>query len=186
MGESGPGHPLNPGSMQMQQEARPADRSDTQPPILLASPALWPPRIPRSQAGSWMRLRDLVLTLLAWIVYLWILRKPIVACIAWLSPSTGEYLKETVDVSFSVHLQPYLLVAAGLVTWLTLAGLGRRQHLRSQVGTGQEVAPLPAEAQFAARGVQASAMPAWREMRCLQVTFDNEGRITRMAPANGQ
>jgi len=170
----------------MQQQVRPTEHSGVQPPILLAPPTPWPPGIPRTQASGWMRLRDLVLTLLAWVAYLWILRKPLVACIGWLSPRAGAYLEGIVDVSFSVHLQPYLLVAAGLVAWLALAGLGRRHHLRSQAGTGQEVAALPPEAHFAARGLQASALPAWREPRCLQVAFDDEGRITGVAPGHGE
>ncbi|MEJ8857327.1 poly-beta-1,6-N-acetyl-D-glucosamine biosynthesis protein PgaD [Variovorax robiniae] len=168
----------------MQQETQPADRGETQPPILLAAPALWPPRIPRTQARWWMRLRDMVLTLLAWMAYLWILRRFLVAGIAWLSPAAGEYLRGVIDVSYVVHLQPYLWVAAGLVIWLALAGLGHRRHLRSQGGTGQEVPPLSPEAHFAARGVQASASTAWREARCLQVAFDAEGRITGVAPCS--
>jgi poly-beta-1,6-N-acetyl-D-glucosamine biosynthesis protein PgaD len=145
---------------------------------VLGPPAHWPPRIPRSRAPWWMRVRDLVLTIAAWLVYLWILREFLVLGIAWVSPALGARLKQVIDVDFSVDLRPYAWIAAGLVVWLAITGVLRRHYLRQQPSAENTVPMLPPEEQFAAAGVPVSQLQTWRESRCLHVQHGQEGRIS--------
>ncbi|MDM0018458.1 poly-beta-1,6-N-acetyl-D-glucosamine biosynthesis protein PgaD [Variovorax saccharolyticus] len=143
----------------------------------LAPPSDWPPRILRARTQWWMRLRDLALTLLAWIIYLWFLREPVIAGIAWLSPTAGTYLEQVIEVPMAVDLRPYLWMAAGLMAWLGLAGLYQGRRLRQQPDSEREVPPLPPDAQFAAAGVTLPEQALWRQARCLRVEYDMHGRV---------
>ncbi|MDL9997509.1 PgaD family protein [Variovorax sp. J22P240] len=150
---------------------------DGEPPVGPAPPQQWPPRIPRTHAPWWMRIRDLVLTIAVWLAYLWILRKPIVIVIGWFSPGLEAFLRKKIDIAFTVDLRPYVWIAAVLVAWLVLSGVLRRRDLSRQVDAEHNVPPLPPEQHFAIAGVLVSKLPVWRESRCLRVHFD-EGRIT--------
>ncbi|MDM0034206.1 hypothetical protein QTI33_18880 [Variovorax sp. J22P271] len=143
----------------------------------LAPPPDWPPRILRARTQWWMRLRDLAMTSLAWIIYLWFLREPVVAGIGWLSPTAGTCLEKMIQVPLAVDLGPYLWLAAGLMAWLGLAGLCQGRRLRQQPGRDREVPPLLPDAQFAAAGVALSEQPLWRGARCLRVDYDMHGRV---------
>ncbi|MDM0073713.1 poly-beta-1,6-N-acetyl-D-glucosamine biosynthesis protein PgaD [Variovorax sp. J2P1-59] len=155
-----------------------ADQIDKPLPLRLVPPSQWPPRILPAAAPWWMRLRDLVLTLLAWMAFLWLLRGPVVAAVVWLSPSARVYLERWIDVDFAVDLRPYLWVAGGFVVALAFAGVWQRHHLRRQPSADQDVAALQPDAQFAAAGLSASDLSLWREARRLHVLYDGEGRIT--------
>jgi poly-beta-1,6-N-acetyl-D-glucosamine biosynthesis protein PgaD len=150
---------------------------DTERPPVLASPPLWPPRIPQTLAPWWIRLRDLLLTLLAWLAYLWILRNPVFACIAWLSPSWGAYLQTVFGKVTNIDIRPYLWIAAGLVAWIVTNGLLRRHRLRQEASPDHAVPALPPEEQFAAAGVPASQVSWWQGARHLHVDHDAQGRI---------
>ncbi|TDN67016.1 poly-beta-1,6-N-acetyl-D-glucosamine synthase [Paraburkholderia sp. BL10I2N1] len=150
---------------------------DGELPVKLVLPLQWPPWIPPAQAPWWMRFRDLVLTIAAWLAYLWILREPLVVFIGWLHPGLGVLLRKMVDVGFEVDLVPFLWVAAVLIAWITLFGVFRRQTLSRQPDALHAVPALPPEPHFGAAGVPVSQLPVWREARCLHVHYD-EGRIT--------
>ena len=160
-----------------------ADPQDRGTAPLLAPPTHWPPRIPRTQASWWKRLRDLVLTLLAWLAYLWILREPVIACIGWLSPTLGARLEQVIEVAFTLNLWPYPWIAAGLVTWIALWGVRHRRRLQQQASGDHDVPALLPEAQFATAGVPGSELSVWRGARCLHVQYDTEGRITGATPS---
>ena len=84
----------------------PRNPRDTESAPVLGPPPHWPPRIPRTRAPWWMRVRDLVLTIVAWLVCLWILREFVVMGIAWLSPTLGARLKQVIHVTFDLELRP--------------------------------------------------------------------------------
>ena len=155
------------------------DGADDRSPPPLRPPPDWPPRIRRARTQWWMRLRDLAMTWLAWMTYLWFLREPVIACLAWLSPSAGAYLETWIEVPLAVDLRPFLWLAAGLMAWLGLAGLSRWRRLRQQPSRDREVAPLLPGEQFAAAGVARPDQPLWREARCLRVQLDTQGRVLR-------
>ncbi|HSV57260.1 MAG TPA: poly-beta-1,6-N-acetyl-D-glucosamine biosynthesis protein PgaD [Variovorax sp.] len=156
----------------------PRDLRDTGSAPVLGPPPHWPPRIPRSRAPWWMRARDLVLTIVAWLVFLWILREFVVVAIAWLSPAMGARLKQVVDIGFNVDLRPFLWIAAGLVASLAVIGVLRRHYLRQQPLAENTVQALPPEEQFEAAGVPVSQLAQWQGARCLHVQHGQDGRIS--------
>jgi len=123
------------------------------------------------------RVRDVLLTILAWLAYVVILRKPIVNIIAWASPSLGESLKEVVGIDYAVDTVPYLWIASGLVLVLVLSGVTRRADLRRVPSTSQDVSPLPPDTQFDAASVPLAQRENWRAARCLHVRHDSDGQI---------
>jgi hypothetical protein len=92
-------------------------------------------------------------------------------------PRLGTFLRETVDVEFTVDLWPFVWVAAVLVAWIASFGVLHRQDLSRQAHAEHDVPALPPEPHFEAAGVPVSQLPLWREARCLRVHYE-EGRIT--------
>jgi len=148
----------------------------------LATSLMWPPLILWTHVPLLVRARDLLLTLLAWLVYVVILRKPIVNLITWISPSVGARLEGAIPIDYAVDTTPYLWIASALVLWLVLSGLRRRGDLRRLPSADQNLPPLLPDAQFEAAGVPIAQQGIWRDARCLHVRHDGDGRIeTRRA-----
>ncbi|WP_177142769.1 hypothetical protein [Variovorax sp. YR216] len=119
----------------------------------------------------------MLLTLLAWLAYVVILRKPIVGFIAWVSPSLGARLEEVIPIDYSVDTTPYLWLATGLVLLLIVNGVRRRGYLRRAPSADHDVPPLSPEAQFESAGVPVAQLGEWRSARCLHVRHGADGRI---------
>jgi len=153
---------------------------EIEPPFVLAPPPCWPPRVHQEVAPWWVRLRDLVLTLLAWLAYLWILRDPVLASIAWLSPSLAAHLTAVFGEVPNIDVQPYLWVATGLVAWLFLSGMLRRRRLQSKASLDNVAQKLPPEDQFAAAGVPLAQVALVHAARRLCIDHDEQGRIVRV------
>jgi poly-beta-1,6-N-acetyl-D-glucosamine biosynthesis protein PgaD len=154
--------------------------TDGDAPSLFVSPTSWPPRIPASFAPGRIRIRDFVLTLMAWLVYAWILRQPVVALVTWLSPSTGAVLERIFGVTLGIDIRPFLWIAAGLVAWLVSIGVLQKQRLRRQPSLDNVVPALPLEDQFAAAGVPYAQIALLHGSRRLRIDHDEQGRIVRI------
>ena len=152
--------------------ASPADA----PPALVKSPA-WPPLLHPGHLPLPTRLRDLLLTLLAWVACVLIMRKPIVDLVAWLNPELGTRLRALIPTDYMVDTRPYLWIAGALVVVLVLNGISRRQYLRRAPSADQTVPPLAPQAQFDCAGVPAGQRDAWRGARRLLVRHAADGRI---------
>lgn len=159
----------------------------------------WPPVIPRMRAPWWLRVRDTVLTLVAWLVLLWVLRDALLSLVAGVSPEaaarTAAWLESRLSPLFG-HLVPvaprvfwrelsdFLYAALAFVAWLAVWGWLNRERLQRQPpGPGAPAlrsdpspAALPASAHFAAAGVQPGAAQ-WQHARRLHVQFDDAGRV---------
>lgn len=146
------------------------------PPALVSSPA-WPPLLHPRHLPPLARLRDLLLTLLAWVVCVLVMRKPIVDLVAWLSPELGAHLRALIPAEFTVDTGPYLWIAGALVVVLVLNGIARRQYLRRVPSADQVVPPLPPQAQFDRAGVPVEQRDAWRGARRLLVRHAADGRL---------
>ncbi|MEJ8815893.1 hypothetical protein WKW77_32860 [Variovorax ureilyticus] len=157
--------------------AQSASLAQADGPPELAAPLMWPPLILWTHVPLLVRVRDLLLTLLAWLVYVVILRKPIVNLVTWISPSVGSWLKEVVTIDYALDTTPYLWIASGLVLWLVLSGVRRRGDLRRLPSADQHLQPLAADAQFEAAGVPLAQQGDWRNARGLRVRHDRDGQI---------
>lgn len=163
--------------MQPMTPAPDASPAHTDGPPELETSLVWPPRIMWTQVPLPTRVRDVLLTILAWLAYVVILRKPIVNIIAWASPSLGASLKEVIGIDYAVDTVPYLWIASGLVLVLVLSGVRRRADLRRVPNASQDVPSLSPGAQFDAAGVPLAQRGSWRDARCLHVRHDRDGQI---------
>jgi poly-beta-1,6-N-acetyl-D-glucosamine biosynthesis protein PgaD len=153
---------------------------DAEAPPVPAAPLSWPPRIPASFAPGWIRIRDLVLTLVAWAAYVWILREPVIAGVNWLSPSAGAALKQTFGVTPDIDIRPFLWIAAGLVAWLVVIAMLEKPRLQRQPSPDNVTPALSPDDQFAAAGVPAAQVAVCRGAGRLRVDHDARGRIVRI------
>jgi poly-beta-1,6-N-acetyl-D-glucosamine biosynthesis protein PgaD len=128
-----------------------------------------------------IRLRDQVLTLLAWAVYLEIMYKPVLGGIAWLGSGLGvRHLLQVVEVEWTIDVRPHLWIALVLVVWIVVIGASRKRHLQRQASPENRVPALSPEEQFASTGVPVSQVSLWQGARRLRVHHDEQGRISRV------
>ena len=137
----------------------------------------WPPLIKAATVPRWMRLRDAVLTLTMWVLFVIILQAEVVAFV-------GEFLESlgliNVDTgrdwdAFFRHLLPFLEAAAGLVAaFLTTVPFTLRRGYRG-LKLPQPV-PLPLADEAVRAGMAAADLTAARGLRIAVVHFEPDGR----------
>ena len=172
----------------------PGDRS------VAAGRAPWPPLIPASRAPRWMRVRDALLTLLAWLFFAWVMRNALLVVLELVEPGLGA---AAVDW-FNTHLaawfgrigvpspqrfwhdfRGYAFTVALFVLWICAFAFVNRGYLRR----GAPVAGMPLGAQFVppeplrdhTRSADVEMTAAWRALppgtRRLRLGFDASGAV---------
>jgi hypothetical protein len=148
-------------------------------------PIAWPPIVKGGKIPPLMKVRDLLLTLLAWAVLLYFMRN------LWIF--SYEYCKDIIlnmDTSgiadwslIWTRIAPFLMVASLLVLWIVIIGSLRRRAIRS-TGLIQGKASLrTVQQQFPFRqidlallakrfGVEKSQLEEWQKMRTVDITVD--------------
>jgi len=146
----------------------------------------WPPIVKGIQIPFVMKLRDLVLTLMAWALLMYFMHD--------LWALIYEYIKDTIlkiDASNLVdwlsiwtRIAPFFYVASLLVLWVLILGSLRRRAIRSAglikgmnaLRTVQQQFPLKhLELDLLAKrfGVEKSQLAQWQSMRTVDVSVDN-------------
>ena len=171
-----------------------ADRSTAAP---------WPPVIPASRAPWPLRVRDALLTLVAWAVFAWLMRNALlvavyavapdvaVAAMAWFNDHLAPWFGE-IDIpapaQFWKDFSGYAVLVALFMGWICVwAGFNRRLLARRVPGAGELLGSQyaqPAALLPHTRSADVEKTEAWRALRRaprrLLVAFDDAGAVERV------
>lgn len=134
----------------------------------------WPPIIENAYLPWWARARDIVMTLLAWSLLVWLLRG---LFIVWIYAAldvlgiehptgpwpTGKLMRDTV---------PFLVLVALLIVWLVLFLVVRWQLLTDTRAAASQPGPLPDEEQTRAFGISPAVRNELQQSRIVTVSMD--------------
>jgi|AATO01.1.fsa_nt_gi hypothetical protein len=140
----------------------------------------WPPLICGAKVPIRVRLRDLLLTVLAWALMGYLMRDTLRLTYDFLRPPPFEFtnLSPPAWLELWGRLQPFAHFVAVLVLRLLFSARMDGRRMRATASLPQAV-PLSLAAQAAAAcRLDATTLAAWREARMLVVQFDAEGRVT--------
>ncbi|HSW82647.1 MAG TPA: PgaD family protein [Usitatibacter sp.] len=143
----------------------------------------WPPLIRADRVPAWVRVRDLVLTVAAWVLLAYWVRGALLLIWDWLSYPFFElstYPAPDWSRIWST-LAPFLAISALLAAWLVFWAARRRTILTRRRSVAQP-SPLDPEMHAARFGLRASDALALREARIATVRFDANGTIMPPGP----
>jgi poly-beta-1,6-N-acetyl-D-glucosamine biosynthesis protein PgaD len=143
----------------------------------------WPPVLEGQRLPWLIRLRDLVLTGMAWWALLWLLRD-------WLDLLSTQVLggllppgweKGKVDLPLLMsRLRFFLLIAAVIIGWLLLRALRDLNRIRA-AGLVPQPPPLPLEEQAQRFDLNPETAAEARRHKVMNVWFRDDGTIERFA-----
>lgn len=138
----------------------------------------WPPVITGSRLRRWMVFRDVVLTILAWILLGWLLRDVIFLIYDFLRHPIFEL---TTAQPPDLHmlwgrLQYFIILSASLVAALSLWAFVNRDRLAAATKYDQP-SPLTIAEQSWRFGVAESAVEEARDFKIANVNFREDGTV---------
>jgi PgaD-like protein len=147
--------------------------------VIELKPTEWPPLIHGRGVPAWARVRDVVLTLLAWVVLAWVLRDGLELTVDYLSPPRFEFsnLSPPNLLELVARLSGFLYFIGLLFAWLIFWAVARGRRLRLNAAVAQPLA-LSLEKQSADFDLATTTIAPWRDARVLVVQFDAEGRVS--------
>jgi poly-beta-1,6-N-acetyl-D-glucosamine biosynthesis protein PgaD len=139
----------------------------------------WPPMIGTAHQPAWIRVRDVLLTVLAWVALGWMLATPL--ALAWdfflVDPVFAFSKHQSVDWRAKwLLLRPFAIAAALLVVWILFWALLRARALGTR---SAQPSPAPlALADHAARwGLKPQVVQTWRVPKVALARFDDAQRL---------
>ena len=138
----------------------------------------WPPVIRSGHAPGWTRARDVLLTVLAWMLLAWWFRGAIALVADYLTHPMFELTMPEPDWDrIWRRLSPYLAVTALFSAWLLFFAAYRGPVLSRQIATEAQPEPLPLGQHAERYGLGAADVEALRELRVATVGVGKDGRI---------
>ena len=143
-----------------------AGRRPAEPPIILT-------RVP-----AWMRARDVLLTLGAWLLIGYFLREGLYLAYDYFRAPIFELTTATAPDWGELwgRLRGFVLLAAMLVAWITFWALDSRARL--QATHSPQPQPLTDSSHAARLGLSDAQLAAWREAKVQTVDIDPARHIT--------
>ncbi len=139
-------------------------------------PPVEPPLI-RTQIPAWMQVRDVLLTLGAWLLVGYLLRNGLYFAYDFFRAPIFELTTATTPdwAELWNRLRGYVLVAAALVTWITFWAFDSRARL--QATHSPQPAPLAADSHAARVGLSEAQLAAWRRAKVQTVDIDPQQQV---------
>jgi poly-beta-1,6-N-acetyl-D-glucosamine biosynthesis protein PgaD len=141
----------------------------------------WPPIITSRKVGPIIRVRDAILTVIAWIVLVVLLWDLCALLWDYFSYPVFE-LSRTHSLNqqaFVDRIGRFALLSLLLVLWLTFWGFVRRNELRRTLDP-RPVSPLSLSEHAAIFGMSPETIEAWRQSQVVVVQFDASNRLANV------
>jgi poly-beta-1,6-N-acetyl-D-glucosamine biosynthesis protein PgaD len=142
-------------------------------------PTPWPPLIHGADVPDWVRVRDVVLTLLAWLLLAWVLREGLELTIDYLSPPRFQFTNMSPPnlLELAARLSGFLIFIGALIAWLLFWAAVRGGQLRASAPVPQPPG-LPLAEQAADFALAQETIAPWHQAKVLVVHFDAAGRVS--------
>jgi hypothetical protein len=132
----------------------------------------WPPLITRTDIPRWIRIRDVLLTVMAWILLGWILRDVLYLAYDYLRAPLFILTGRHPDIGQRLNrLHIFAAMSLALIACLCLMALIRRRRLRAMTYSPQPP-PLTVAEQAAWAGMEESAVVHARGLKIAVVQAD--------------
>jgi poly-beta-1,6-N-acetyl-D-glucosamine biosynthesis protein PgaD len=141
----------------------------------------WPPLVGTDNIPALILIRDTALTLGAWLMFAYLLRKPILLILDYLRYPMLELTASSAPDwnRLWIQLQPYALYIGWLMVWIMFWGIVRRKTLSASAPKPQPPA-LTTEEHASALNLNAQNLRVWQGSRNQIVHFDEKGNITKV------
>ena len=145
----------------------------------------WPPIIHSDAVSIWIRLRDIVLTVGAWLIIgltihnlLWLvfdyLSDPIFQLTTIAPPNWSAIWRK---------MSGFIYIALGLIAWICLLASLRSNLIKST----QFIKTLPAAVEMRELEIELGVLPEdvehWHELRTVQVFINSDNRVYKIIPS---
>ncbi len=142
-------------------------------------PLPWPPLVSADRVPVSIRVRDTVLTWLAWLAFAWLLRDAALLLHDWSREPFGQltYLEAPDWPVLWLRLRPFMQLAGLLAVWLGFWSLARRRALKAQASAGGQPAALDPALLCSQYSVSAPQLQAWQGSKVVTVDIDDSGCI---------
>ena len=139
-------------------------------------PPVEPPII-RTRVPAWMRVRDVLLTLGAWLLIGYFLREGLYLAYDYFRAPIFELTTATAPDWGEIwgRLRGFVLLAAALVAWITFWALDSRARL--QATHSPQPPPLPDRSHAARVGLSEAELAAWRLAKVQTVDIDSARQV---------
>ena len=145
----------------------------------------WPPVINADHVPMWARMRDIVLTIGAWLIilstlhsFIWLVLDYLADPIFELSTSAPPHWSEIWH-----RLSWYVYCALGLVAWICFLAMTRRNIINST----KYIKTFPPSVEMHELEVDLGILPAdvahWHELRSVQVFVNDDNRVCKIIPS---
>lgn len=146
---------------------------------------VWPPIINANAVPMWIRVRDILLTVLAWLTIgftihnlLWLIydyfADPIFQ-ISFTSPPNWEVMWQ--------RLSQFIYISIGLIFWICILALLRRKIINST----KYIKTLPSAVEVRELEIELGVLPEdvehWHELKSVQVFINEDSRVYKIIPS---
>lgn len=139
----------------------------------------WPPLIYNARVSIWVKTRDVVLTLSAWVYIIFLLNDFIKLIYDYLKdPIFSLTLEDTPDwLVIWDKLGGFVLFSFLLILMITVAGITRKSIIVRSVHSDDQPEQAKIEKIESQYGVTAQSIHSWNEIRLFNVHCDEDGKI---------
>jgi poly-beta-1,6-N-acetyl-D-glucosamine biosynthesis protein PgaD len=157
------------------------------PPVVATPqpmPLAWPPLVGSDRVPRAVRLRDLLLTILAWCAFAWMLRNAILLSVDWFREPFGQftYMQAPDWPRLWERLRNYVNVAALLVVWIAFWAVYRSKDLKPSGLTEAPPQALADSVLCARYRVAPEQLQSWQAQQVVTVDVAADGRISDATP----
>ena len=147
----------------------------------------WPPVINADHVQVWARMRDILLTIGAWLIILSTLHSFIWLILDYLADPIFE-LSTSAPPQWSqiwLRLSWYVYCAIGLVAWICFLAIIRRKIINATKYIKTLPSPVEMNELDVTVGVTPTDVDRWHELRSVQVFVNEDNRVYKIIPSTG-
>lgn len=144
----------------------------------------WPPIINSNAVSIWIRLRDISLTVGAWLIIGFTIHNLLWLIFDYLSDPIFQ-LTTVAPLNWTAiwrKVSWFIYIALGLIVWICLLASLRRKIINST----KYIKTLPAAVEIRELEIELGVLPAdvehWRELRSVQVFVNGDNRVYKIIP----
>jgi len=144
----------------------------------------WPPIINSNAVSIWIRLRDISLTVGAWLIIGFTIHNLLWLIFDYLSDPIFQ-LTTVAPLNWTAiwrKVSWFIYIALGLIVWICLLASLRRKIINST----KYIKTLPAAVEIRELEIELGVLPAdvehWHELRSVQVFVNGDNRVYKIIP----